>query len=56
VSQLLADIPAALLRHVMFAWGDQQRRVTVADIVNVQITHVAAHIAEIREDARESTP
>jgi hypothetical protein len=51
---LLAAIPDAMERHVMFAWGDQQRRVTVADIVNMQIGHLATHIAEIQANAEKA--
>lgn len=57
VGQLLGELPAAWERSVQFNWtesGDQARPRTVAvsDIINMQIRHAAAHIAEINENRR----
>lgn len=54
VCQLLADIPNALRHHIVFAWRDERRPVTVADVVNMQIGHLTAHLAEITENGRAS--
>jgi hypothetical protein len=48
---LIDSVQGAMERHVMFAWDGKERRVTVEDIVKMQNSHLAAHIAEIRENA-----
>ncbi|MEK7693554.1 MAG: DinB family protein, partial [Chloroflexota bacterium] len=52
ILQLLQELPGAWDRYVEFTWLEpdnesKRRRVTVADIINMQIRHAAGHIAEI---------
>jgi hypothetical protein len=48
---LLDAIPDAMARHVMFRWGGNERRVTVGDIVKMQVGHLAGHITEMQANA-----
>jgi hypothetical protein len=47
-AELLAAIPGAFERHVVFRWDGNERRVTVEDIVKMQVGHLSAHIGEMK--------
>lgn len=48
---LIDVVPDAIGRHVMLSMDGQERRVTVKDILYATNAHLAAHIAEVRENA-----
>jgi uncharacterized damage-inducible protein DinB len=57
ILQLLRELTGAWDRHVEFNWLESgtestSRKVSVADIINMQIRHAAGHIAEINENRR----
>ena len=51
IVQLLQQIPDAWERHMLIKWPhkDEEERITVGDVVEMQAHHVMAHIDDIRK-------
>jgi hypothetical protein len=55
-AELLAAVPNAFERHIMFRWDGNERRVTVEDIVKMQIRHLEGHLAEVDSNRQPKPP